>query len=127
MDVMHQERNVAESIVMTCMNFTDKTKDNIKARKDLAAICDRPSLELNDKGRKPHAPFYLKPKQKREVIQWLKNLKFPDGFAAGFKRALNLKTGKLTRLKSHDYDHHGMAPTKHVTRILTGRCVGDVR
>ena len=100
---MHQERNVAGSIVMTCMNLTDKTKDNIKARKDLAAICDRPSLELNDKGRKPHAPFCLKPTQKREVMQWLKNLKFPDGFAAGFKRALNLKTGKLTGLKSHDY------------------------
>jgi hypothetical protein len=33
----------------------------------------------------------------------MKNLKFPNGFAASFKRAVNLKTGKLTRLKSHDY------------------------
>jgi hypothetical protein len=33
----------------------------------------------------------------------MKNLKFPDGFAASFKRVVNLKTGKLTRLKSHDY------------------------
>jgi hypothetical protein len=101
-NVMHQERNVAESIVMMCINFTDKTKYNIKMRKDLGATCDRPSLELNDKGHKPHAPFYLKPKQKREVMQWLKNLKFLDGFAVGFRRAPNLKTGKLTRLKSHD-------------------------
>jgi hypothetical protein len=35
-------------------------------------------------------------------MQWLKNLKFLDGFAVGFGRASNLKTGKLTRLKSHD-------------------------
>jgi hypothetical protein len=38
-DIIHQECNVAESIVMTCMDFSDKTKDNIKARKDLAVIC----------------------------------------------------------------------------------------
>ena len=85
---------------MTCMNFMDKTKDNIKVREDLAAIYDRPSPDLNDKGRKPHAPFCLKPTQKREVMQWLKNLKFSDGFMADFKRARNLKTEKLTGLKS---------------------------
>ena len=40
-DLMHQERNVAESIISMCFD-TDKTKDNVKARKDLAEICDRP-------------------------------------------------------------------------------------
>jgi hypothetical protein len=30
-------------------------------------------------------------------------IKFPDGYAAGLKRAVNLKTGKLTGLKSHDF------------------------
>jgi hypothetical protein len=29
--------------------------------------------------------------------------KFPDGYAAGLKRAMNLKTRKLTGLKSHDF------------------------
>jgi hypothetical protein len=29
--------------------------------------------------------------------------KFPDGYAAGLKRAVNLKIGKLTGLKSHDF------------------------
>jgi hypothetical protein len=33
----------------------------------------------------------------------MKNLKFFDGFAAGFRRAVNLKIGKLTGVKSHDY------------------------
>jgi hypothetical protein len=33
--VKHQERNVAKSIVMMCMNFLEKSKDNKPARKDL--------------------------------------------------------------------------------------------
>jgi hypothetical protein len=102
-DLMHQERNVGESIISTCMEFTDRTKDNVKARKDLAQICNRPSLELTESGGKPRAAFCLKSKQKKEVMKWLKNLKFPDGYAAGFRRAVNLKTGKINGLKSHDY------------------------
>jgi hypothetical protein len=41
-DLMHQERNVAESIISMCFDFTDQTKDNIKARRDLAELCDPP-------------------------------------------------------------------------------------
>jgi hypothetical protein len=33
----------------------------------------------------------------------LKNLKFPDGYAAGFRRAVNLESEKLSGVKSHDY------------------------
>jgi hypothetical protein len=33
----------------------------------------------------------------------VKNLKFLDGYATGFKRSVNLKTGKFSGLKSHDY------------------------
>jgi hypothetical protein len=43
---MHQERNVAESIISMCLNIKGKTKDNINARKDLADICDCPRLEV---------------------------------------------------------------------------------
>jgi hypothetical protein len=39
-DVMHQEHNVGESILRTCMSFVDKIKDNHKARKDLALLCN---------------------------------------------------------------------------------------
>jgi hypothetical protein len=31
-DVMHQESNMGESIISTCMGFLGKTKDNRKAR-----------------------------------------------------------------------------------------------
>jgi hypothetical protein len=102
-DVMHQERNMGESIIATCMDLPGKTKDNIKARKDLAEHCNRPTLELSTNGGKPRASFSLKVKQRKQVFKWLKELKFPDGYASGLRRAVNLKTGKLTGLKSHDY------------------------
>jgi hypothetical protein len=59
-DIMHQECNVGESILSTCMSFTDKTKDNHKARKDLALLYNRSSLELKSRSGKPRAPFCLK-------------------------------------------------------------------
>jgi hypothetical protein len=102
-DVMHQEHNVGESILSTCMSFADKRKDNYKARNDLALLYNRPSLELKYHGGKPRAPFCLKARDRKEVLIWLKNLKFPDGYAAGFRRAVNLDTGKLSGVKSHDY------------------------
>jgi hypothetical protein len=60
-DVMQQERNMGESIISTCMGFLGKTKDNMKARKDLAELCNRPSLEIKVTGGKPRASFCLKP------------------------------------------------------------------
>jgi hypothetical protein len=54
-DVMHQERNMGESIISTCMSFPGKIKDNRKAQQDLAQLCNCPSLEFKVNGGKPHA------------------------------------------------------------------------
>jgi hypothetical protein len=48
---MHQECNVAESIISMCFDFTDFTKDNTNAREDLADLCDHPSLEARANSR----------------------------------------------------------------------------
>jgi hypothetical protein len=53
------------------MTFVDKIKDNQKARNDLTQLCNRPSLELKSSGGKTHAPFCLKPKERKEVLIWL--------------------------------------------------------
>jgi hypothetical protein len=76
-DVIHQEHNVGESILSTCMSFVDTAKDNHKARKDLALICNRPSLELKSCSGKPRAPFCLKARDRKEVLIWLKKSKIP--------------------------------------------------
>jgi hypothetical protein len=41
---MYQERNVAEIIISMCFDISGFSKDNVNARKDLAAVCKRASL-----------------------------------------------------------------------------------
>jgi hypothetical protein len=77
-DVKHRERNMGESIISICMGFLGKTKDNIKAQKDLAELCNHLSLELKLTGGKPCASLCLKPQQRKEVMRWMKGLKFPQ-------------------------------------------------
>jgi hypothetical protein len=73
------------------MDIPGKTKDNVKARVDLATLCDRPNLEMKPPGRgktwrKPKANFVLTKPQRREVLEWIKTLMFPDGYAANLSR-----------------------------------------
>jgi hypothetical protein len=101
--IMHQEHNVAESIISTCLDITGKTKDNFKARRDITHVCNCPPLELDERGGKLRAPFCLKVKDRKEVMRWMKRLKFPDGYTIGLKQCLNVKAGEIHGSKSHDY------------------------
>jgi hypothetical protein len=65
-DIVHKERNVGESILSTCMGFVDKTKDNQKARKDLAQLCNRPTIELKSVTASHMHHFFLKPKERKK-------------------------------------------------------------
>jgi hypothetical protein len=94
-DVMHQERNVGESILSTCISFTDKTKDNYKAKKDLALICNQPSLELKSRGGKPRAPFCLKARDRKEVLIWLKKSEIPRCLHRRFQESCKFGHGKI--------------------------------
>jgi hypothetical protein len=58
---------------------------------------------LREIGGKPKADYSLKPRQWKEVMKWMKDMKFPDGYATGFRRSMNLKTMKMKGLKSHDF------------------------
>jgi hypothetical protein len=49
------------------------------------------------------ADYCLKPKQQKEVMKWMKDLKFPNCYAASFRRSMNLKTMKMKGLRSHDF------------------------
>jgi hypothetical protein len=80
---------VAESIMSMCLDITGFTKDNVNTRKDLATLCDHPSLEAKPnatgKLRRPKASYYLKPTERKDVLSWLKTLKFSDRYAANIK------------------------------------------
>jgi hypothetical protein len=45
-DLMHQECNVAKSIISMCLYIISFSKDNMNARKGLAALYDHPLLEV---------------------------------------------------------------------------------
>jgi len=59
---MHTEKNVFENIFNTVMDVKGKTKDNIKARLDVALFCNRRNMELVYDGSrvaKPRGSFVL--------------------------------------------------------------------
>lgn len=67
------------------MDTKGKTKDNFNARLDLADICRRKDLELQDVGggklKKPKAKYTLTEQQRLYVCEWVKKLKLPDGYS----------------------------------------------
>jgi hypothetical protein len=88
---------------------TNKSKDNVKARVDLVELCDRMKQEMwppsgrNKNRKRPKVNFVLTIDDRREVLQWINNLKFPDGYAANLSRGVNLGTLRVNGMKSHDY------------------------
>ena len=107
-DMMHTEKNIAEALWCTIMDILGKTKDNVKARVDQTELCSRPKLDIpppkdGKRWKKPPADFVLKRNQRKEVLEWLKTLMFPDGYAANWRRGVNLGTMRVNGLKSHDY------------------------
>jgi uncharacterized Zn finger protein (UPF0148 family) len=106
-DVMHTEKNVAEALWATLMDMK-KSKDNVKARLDVEKMCDRPKLVMKTpapgkRWRRGPADYILKRADRKEVLQWMKTLSFPDGYAANLSRGVNLQTMKVLGMKSHDF------------------------
>jgi hypothetical protein len=105
LDVMHIEKNVFENIFNIIMDVKGKTKDNIKARLDIALFCNRKNMKLVcDESRvaKPRASFVLEKNAQLLVYKWLKSLRFPDGHASNISRLVNMKECRLYGMKSHD-------------------------
>jgi hypothetical protein len=106
LDVMHIEKNVFENIFNTVMDVKGKTKDNIKARLDIALFCNCKNMELVcDESRvaKLRASFVLEKNAQLLVYKWLKSLYFLDGHASNVSRLVNTEECRLYGMKSHDY------------------------
>src|SRR3989337_1867135 len=95
---MHIEKNVFENIFNTVIDVKGKTKDNIKARLDVALFCNRKNMELVCDGSrvaKPRASFVLEKNAQLLVYKWLKSLRFPDGHASNISRLVNTEECRL--------------------------------
>ncbi|XXG77568.1 hypothetical protein AAC387_Pa08g1698 [Persea americana] len=106
-DVMHVEKNICESHLGTMLGMDKRNKDTEYARLDLADMNIRPKLHLRSRsnGRgyeKPPASYTLAPKERDGFFEYLKSIKYPNGYAANLSRCVTSKNGKLSGLKSHD-------------------------
>ncbi|CAN1782145.1 hypothetical protein LINPERHAP1_LOCUS15680 [Linum perenne] len=93
LDVMHIEKNMCDNIIGTLLDAPGKTKDTIKARQDLEMMGIRKELHLvrREDGRyeMPHACYTMTKEERKLFCQFLKEVKFPDGYASNISRCSN--------------------------------------
>ena len=101
-DAMHVQKNVFESLIATLMD-TGKSKDGLKARKDMVQLNVMPQLhpvpEANEKYTLPAACFNLTPDEKRAICTFLRGFKVPTGFSANVKKLVSMKDLSITHLE----------------------------
>ncbi|GFZ06764.1 DEAD-box protein abstrakt [Actinidia rufa] len=94
-DVMHGEKNFSENLIGTMLGIDGKNKDTDKARKDLEDKGIRKELWLtqhpNGSYIKPHASFSLTIEEREAFFEFLKSVKYPDGYAANISRRSELE------------------------------------
>lgn len=107
LDVMHIEQNVFNNVFNTVMDIKGKSKDNVKARRDVAEYCNRDKLHLyfdrrTNKTKMPKAKYVLSRNEKKAVCTWVRDLKLPDGYASNIAKSVNMNDLTLHGLKTHD-------------------------
>lgn len=107
LDVMHIEKNICDNFLGTLLNIERKNKDTEKARMDLEKLNIRPNLHLKRQAdgsvEKPQASYTLLPERRHCFSDFLRSIKYPDGYAANLSRRVNTSDGKITGLISHDF------------------------
>ncbi|CAM8921952.1 unnamed protein product [Rhodiola kirilowii] len=108
LDVMHIEKNVFDNIIGTILGLQGKTKDDVKAREGLEKQGIRKELWLKGKGstsrkdKVSQAPFTVLPDERAEIFEFLRDARYPNGYAGSLKNKINLEDKKFNGLKTHD-------------------------
>ena len=103
---MHIEKNICEALLGILLSLDGKNKDTEKARQDLEDMNIRRELHLKRHAdgsfEKPPASYTLSVKERHGFYEFLKAIKYPDGYATNLSRCMSTKGDKLSGLKSHD-------------------------
>ena len=105
LDVMHIEKNICEALIGTILNILGKTKDIAKARHDLKDLGIKKELQFRDDGEScemPHVRYTLSTRNKKAFCDFLRKVKFLDGFASNISRCVNAEGTKVQGLKTQD-------------------------
>ena len=102
LDVMHIEKNIAESV----LKFLFGDKDSAESRRDMEELGVRRELWLRPRANrqafvKPHAPYVFTEPEKRLFIEEVGAICTPTGYGSALGK--HLKRSKFQGLKSHDY------------------------
>ncbi|XP_055960924.1 uncharacterized protein LOC126686940 [Mercurialis annua] len=84
-------------------NYGWNKKNHAKSREELNDICDRPELAKDPvTGRFPKAMYALDRDGKKSLLEWIKLIRFPDGYASNLSRCVDTIGLKMHGMKSHD-------------------------
>ncbi|KAM3382568.1 hypothetical protein P3S68_008142 [Capsicum galapagoense] len=83
---MHIEKNFFDNVFNTVLNFDDKTKDNPQSRLDTEKYYDRPQLGIDSNREYPKVVYTLDNEARAILFNWVKGLKFPDGYVSNLGR-----------------------------------------
>jgi len=106
LDVMHIEKNICESILGTLLELEGKCKDGEKARLDMEHLQIRPDQHPvinNDEYTLPPSLYKLDKEDKESLCAFLYGVKMPDGVSSNIRRCVDVKSCKVSGLKTHDY------------------------
>ncbi|KAE8674381.1 hypothetical protein F3Y22_tig00111758pilonHSYRG00273 [Hibiscus syriacus] len=98
LDVMHIKKNVCESVYETLLNFPAKTKDGLRARQDLEAMCINPELQTQPRGIHtwlPPACYTLNTTEKHRFYETLSTIKVSDRYCSNFKNLVSDDVSKM--------------------------------
>jgi hypothetical protein len=105
LDVMHIEKNICESLLATILSIPGKTMDTTKSRLDLRDLRIIHELQLREEGNTcvmSPTRFTLSKEQKVAFMNFLREVKFPDGYASNISRCVSVDGTKLQGQKTHD-------------------------
>ncbi|PHT88251.1 hypothetical protein T459_10357 [Capsicum annuum] len=92
LDVMYIEKNFFDNVFNTVLNIDKKTKDNPQARLDMINYGDRPQLAKDAFGKYPKAVYTIDKEASTILFNWVKGLKFPDGYVSNLGRCPDTST-----------------------------------
>ncbi|XP_028086586.1 uncharacterized protein LOC114287444 [Camellia sinensis] len=123
-DVMHVEKNFSENTFGTMLGIDGKNKDTDKARMDLEDMGIRKELWLTRRPDgtyvKPRAIFSLTPEEREGFFEFLKSVKYPDGYAANISRSVNARNvhNRPERNQDRGERHKGLIVFTEIARPI---------
>ena len=136
LDVMHIEKNIAESV----LKYLFGEKDTPESRRDMESMGVRPELWLRPRGNgqpffKPNAPYVLTDLEKKMFIAECAAIRTPTGYGSALGKHLN--KARFVGLKSHDYhcllqqivlvvSRTMLHPFQRTTIIRLGKCLSRI-